>query len=400
MAVDTPAKIAIIGAGPIGLEAALYARFLGYEVEVFDANSSIAEDSKSWVQKRGERCFSELGVSALRAQHDDYRPPEHNDAIFHKYLLPLAESDLLADFIHLNTRVLAIGKVQLMRSDRPQDEFDRGAWDFRLLVQEGAEERVLTADVVLDCTGVRSLPLGHGGVPAVGENDVAGSDCIEYSGEGARPTAAQGEDSIVLIVGADSYVYNTMLLLAFPLFGSTPRHIIWLTQSTEADVFPVQQIGESVRSSHRTLITDLGHMTKLDWWEETWVESVKCCSDGRLEVTVAGNHDATLQLDRIYAHNGHRPAWWSELQLDICPITDAPRPFSEYLLKRPSPYSVEYPAPDPSALITSEPNYYVLGSKSFGRMPGFLFQHGLRQIRDVFTIIGDRADLDLYAQMK
>ena len=32
-------------------------------------------------------------------------------------------------------------------------------------------------------------------------------------------------------------------------------------------------------------------------------------------------------------------------------------------------------------------------SKSFGRMPGFLFQHGLRQIRDVFTIIGDRAVL-------
>ncbi|MEC9117285.1 MAG: FAD-dependent oxidoreductase, partial [Planctomycetota bacterium] len=34
MAIDTPATIAILGAGPIGLEAALYARFLGYEVTV------------------------------------------------------------------------------------------------------------------------------------------------------------------------------------------------------------------------------------------------------------------------------------------------------------------------------------------------------------------------------
>ena len=36
MAVDTPAKIAILGAGPIGLEAALYDRYLGYEVDVFE----------------------------------------------------------------------------------------------------------------------------------------------------------------------------------------------------------------------------------------------------------------------------------------------------------------------------------------------------------------------------
>ncbi len=37
MAVDTPAVIAIIGAGPIGLEAALYGRYLGYDVRLFDA---------------------------------------------------------------------------------------------------------------------------------------------------------------------------------------------------------------------------------------------------------------------------------------------------------------------------------------------------------------------------
>ena len=32
MMLDTPATIAITGNGPIGLEAALYARFLGYQV--------------------------------------------------------------------------------------------------------------------------------------------------------------------------------------------------------------------------------------------------------------------------------------------------------------------------------------------------------------------------------
>ena len=36
MAIDTPARIAVLGAGPIGLEAALYARFLGYDVDVYE----------------------------------------------------------------------------------------------------------------------------------------------------------------------------------------------------------------------------------------------------------------------------------------------------------------------------------------------------------------------------
>ena len=36
MMVDTPATIAVLGAGPIGLEAALYGRFLGYAVNVYE----------------------------------------------------------------------------------------------------------------------------------------------------------------------------------------------------------------------------------------------------------------------------------------------------------------------------------------------------------------------------
>ena len=38
MAIATPAKLAILGAGPLGLEAALYARFLGYAVVIFAAD--------------------------------------------------------------------------------------------------------------------------------------------------------------------------------------------------------------------------------------------------------------------------------------------------------------------------------------------------------------------------
>lgn len=50
----------------------------------------------------------------------------------------------------------------------------------------------------------------------------------------------------------------------------------------------------------------------------------------------------------------------------------------------------------PQSLINPEPDFYILGAKSYGRNSSFLVAVGLEQIRDLFTIIGDREGLDLY----
>jgi hypothetical protein len=47
-------------------------------------------------------------------------------------------------------------------------------------------------------------------------------------------------------------------------------------------------------------------------------------------------------------------------------------------------------------LVLHEPDYYVLGAKSRGRDSRFLIAEGIEQVRTLFTIIGDRAELDLY----
>jgi hypothetical protein len=50
-------------------------------------------------------------------------------------------------------------------------------------------------------------------------------------------------------------------------------------------------------------------------------------------------------------------------------------------------------------MVLPEPNFYVLGAKSYGRDSRFLLSDGHDQIRRVFAIIGDRAKLDLYRSM-
>ena len=49
------------------------------------------------------------------------------------------------------------------------------------------------------------------------------------------------------------------------------------------------------------------------------------------------------------------------------------------------------------ALLNPEPDFYVLGAKSYGRRGDFLLSHGHEQIVALFTVIGDREGLDLYA---
>jgi hypothetical protein len=48
-------------------------------------------------------------------------------------------------------------------------------------------------------------------------------------------------------------------------------------------------------------------------------------------------------------------------------------------------------------LTNPEPNFYILGSKSYGKHSNFLIRIGLEQVQEVFTLIEGRPELDLYA---
>jgi hypothetical protein len=413
MAVDTPAKIAILGAGPIGLEAALYARYLGYEVEVFDVSMEVCDEVKGWTPWRrmltpvGMNC-SPLGLRAIETQGG--RPALNGDAFltlgdwFEQYLKPLAESDLIADSLRLKTKVREIGKVELLKTDCPQGEHDRGAWDFRLLLDQ-SRWLVASADVVLDCSGLAGADFGHSGFtywPT--HNAPYGRPIYWYA-----PDVSENRNRFIakstMVIGENVSAAELITELWSLVEQDSTTEITWVTRHERSlcpdGPLPVRD-SLPARSELFQRVNELALSGKIRWLPGRWVDQLDTQPNGRVRVFLVGERDEEIEVDSVIGEAGGRPDWCltRELQLDICPITDAPRPFSEYLLKRPSPYSVEYPAPGPEALITSESNYYVLGSKSFGRMPGFLFQHGLRQIRDVFAIIGDRADLDLYAQMK
>ena len=57
---------------------------------------------------------------------------------------------------------------------------------------------------------------------------------------------------------------------------------------------------------------------------------------------------------------------------------------------------LQVPAQGAATLRNPEPNFFILGAKSYGRNSNFLLKTGFEQVRDVFALITGKKDLDLY----
>jgi glycine/D-amino acid oxidase-like deaminating enzyme len=151
---DDDPRIAILGAGPIGLEAALYARYLGYPTHLFEKGEACAANVMLQSEKPvGEfrALASRLGVSALRAQDADWRPPSASATLTavewrEQYLTPLAGSDLIVDVLQLRHEV-----VDIARRDTEED----ASFEIRVRKADGVEA-IYEADIVIDALGANS----------------------------------------------------------------------------------------------------------------------------------------------------------------------------------------------------------------------------------------------------
>jgi glycine/D-amino acid oxidase-like deaminating enzyme len=142
-------KLAILGAGPIGLEAALAAHSRGYDVRIFE-RGEIADSVRQWGHVRMfspfEMNVSAEGIALLRARGIDLpNGQEHltGAAFADRYLTPLATH--LGAPLHLRTEVVAIARDATRKNERIGDS-ERADMPFRLLIRHDGIERFETAD--------------------------------------------------------------------------------------------------------------------------------------------------------------------------------------------------------------------------------------------------------------
>lgn len=167
MTLDPPGSIAVVGAGPLGIEAALYGRFLGYDVTLFESvsiASSIRDRRELALPMLPGRCLSPLALSALRAQQGDAAEqvlPMTYGQWINEGLEKLAETDLLRGRVRVPMRVTHIANVPIQGDDPDEDPSDIPP-DFRLtLVGEGDEPDSIDVESVILAIGTSAeIPLG------------------------------------------------------------------------------------------------------------------------------------------------------------------------------------------------------------------------------------------------
>jgi hypothetical protein len=126
---DPPGTIAILGGGPLGLEAALYGRYLGYDVQLFEAGQicqNLRGDSHA---PAPPHCTTALGLAALAAQKGlggtraELEIKSQGEWIT-DYFERLAQCDLLADRVHTWSEVLEVTDAPLLNDEDEDDSED------------------------------------------------------------------------------------------------------------------------------------------------------------------------------------------------------------------------------------------------------------------------------------
>lgn len=375
-----PPRIAVLGAGPIGLEAALYATSLGLPVTVFE-QGHVAAHVERWGFLRMFTPFgvnvTPLGLAALRHEHPRRDLPADADPVTGRelregYLVPLAESSALRERVRLQSRVVAVGRSAPADPRRPPPPF-------RLLVRgpDGAEA-FEAADVVLDCTGTLSKPnwIGDAGIPAAGE--LAARQHVSYWPEdvlGARRSAYAGKS--VVVVGGGYSAAGTVCDLA--TIGETDQStwVVWLTNGPRTQ--PLPRVANDPFKDRDRLAVRANNLAargdgNLEYHPQCQIDEVICHGPDagfRVAARVAGR-PTSWEVERVIANVGYRPDTALTAALRVA---------------------------EPNGRIeTDEPGYFVLGAKSRGRDSAFLLRDGHDQVRKAFAVITGKPGLDQYAK--
>jgi thioredoxin reductase len=406
-------RIAVLGAGPVGLEAALYAAALQLPFTIYEA-SHVGEHLQRWGHVRLFSPFAmnstSLGRKHVRAADAEHELPGDDDLLTGRehlaaYLEPLAASLPLRERIRAQTQVLQVGRGGFLKEEAIGEE-SRGKQPFRLLLRGGdGKESVAEADIVLDCTGTygRHRFLGNGGILAAGE--MVAEKHIAYGLEdilGER--RGHYADKTTIVVGGGFSAATTVSNLATLAEKHPSTWVIWLARGKGMQ--PIRRIvNDTLRERDRLAVRANTLATRADgcveFHPQTEIDAVECGGpDGPF--AVHGRRDGKpmkWESDRLVANVGYTPneRIYRELQVHECYATLGPMALAAALLKHAGGDCLTVPAQGAAALRCPEPNFYVLGSKSYGRNSAFLLKAGFTQVREVFTLITGRPDLDLYA---
>lgn len=386
-------RIAILGAGPVGLDSALAAQEQGLDFTIFEQAREVGANVRAWGHVRLFSPWSMNASERMRGALGGAVPDSDlcptGQELVDVLLEPLAGLESISSNLRYGHRVVAVSREGLVKSDEIGTG-RRADRPFRILVEDPTgKEYVHQADVVIDCTGTyhNPNPTGDGGIPAPGERELGGRIVRAIPGPD-QWRAWKGKD--VLVVGAGHSAQTAVRDLTDAFQGD--GRVIWAIRDQApafrpepGDPLPVraellERVGELVGGADAGVELNSGSV----------VQSLEE-HDGRVRVLLRAGDGVERQItvDHVVSLTGSvgDADLYRQLQVHECYATSGLMNLSAALLGESSADCLAQTTHGADTLKSPEPNFFVLGAKSYGRTSTFLLRVGYAQVGEVFALL-------------
>lgn len=387
--------VAVIGAGPVGLAAAAHLQIRNIPFVLFEAGSTVASNILSWkhirvfspwkynIDKAARQLLTEWN---WKSPSDDTLPT--GQELFSQYFQPFYDLPFIKRSTHLNAKVLSIGRKNVDKMKTA----GREKLPFVIQYFQDGDVRQVEARAIIDATGTWTSPnpIGSGGVYAVGEVDHR--ENIFYGiPDILHAHADRYKNKRVLVVGSGHSSVNTILELDKLKERFPDTEINWvLRKKNIRDVYGGQEDDAlEARGALGIKIEALVNNDRVNVYTPFQIQQIMK-KDGRL--SIIGFQDdqkfALPPVDEIISNTGSRPdfSFIREIRLNIDPSLESVSEIAELI--DPNIHSCGTVRPHGEReLRHAELDFYIVGSKSYGRAPTFLMATGYEQVRSIVAAI-------------
>lgn len=393
----------IIGSGPIGIESALMAQEFGYKVLVVEKGDSVAHNMRKlsyldmfspWYYN-----YSPKGIQTLKA-HDRFKKPlkdyETTEEYLNNYLEPLAK---IADIkISFNTQVIKIGKSKIAKTDLLGQ--NRKKYPFRILATQNDEEVFFYGKNIIDASGVYDNPLHFGDGRVLAINEKKYQKYINYHAIDKDSFKEVLKGKTNLVIGTTCCTAKSILEIKKHLNEDLSTNIIYINETglkpyiyqLKNDIFHKRVDGVNIANE---LLDSFHPQVKV--YEKSSIYKIDKNDDMFTVYLNTANGTKMVEVHNIISNCGFKAdnSLYEELQIHECYASHSPMNLAGAMLEDTVDFRLTKTALDATTLQNPEPNFYILGAKSYGRNQGFSIHIGIGQVIELFAMLTNKDKYEL-----